>query len=403
MPKFQYSAIRDNGERISGEIEGQDRSAVLGRLGQQGLHPIDVQISGQSGGGGRTLSFGRGVANFRDVSIFTRELAWLLRAGMTLNAALDVLAKEAFTKAFSELIATLRTEIRKGRSFHEVLSDTGAFSQYYISMIEAGEASGTLPAVLERITVTREREQKVRNRLGSALIYPSLLIVLAIGAVLFIMISVVPSIKDMITGSGAPIPESARFVIGVSDWIIANGVNLLFAAPAVAVVSYLLLGGSRLQAVLKSIAMYLPLIGSLLRKSAVVQFCRVLGTLLGAGVSLSDSLKLIKPSAGNKQIAGVIGEMEVALRQGENFFAPLERSNIFPKLLARMLGVGNETGNLTASVVQVTEILEEELDRQVDRTLTLLEPGIILVLSGVVAFIITSLMSAIISINDLAL
>ena len=294
-------------------------------------------------------------------------------------------------------------KIRKGRSFHEVLSDTGAFSQYYISMIEAGEASGTLPAVLERITVTREREQKVRNRLGSALIYPSLLIVLAIGAVLFIMISVVPSIKDMITGSGAPIPESARFVIGVSDWIIANGVNLLFAAPAVAVVSYLLLGGSRLQAVLKSIAMYLPLIGSLLRKSAVVQFCRVLGTLLGAGVSLSDSLKLIKPSAGNKQIAGVIGEMEVALRQGENFFAPLERSNIFPKLLARMLGVGNETGNLTASVVQVTEILEEELDRQVDRTLTLLEPGIILVLSGVVAFIITSLMSAIISINDLAL
>ncbi len=403
MPKFQYSAIRDNGERVSGEIEGQDRSAVLGRLGQQGLHPIEVQSAAQGGGSGRTLGFGRGVANFRDVSIFTRELAWLLRAGMTLNAALDVLAKEAFTKAFSALISTLRTEIRKGRSFHEVLADTGAFSHYYISMIEAGEASGTLPDVLERITVTREREQKIRNRLSSAMIYPSLLIVLAIGAVLFIMVSVVPSIKDMITGSGAPIPDSARFVIGVSDWIIANGMKVLFAAPVVAVLVYLILGGSRSQSALKSIAMYLPLIGSLLRKSAVVQFCRVFGTLLGAGVSLSDSLKLIKPSAGSRQIGRVIGEMEVALRQGENFFAPLERSNIFPKILARMLGVGNETGNLTASVVQVTEILEEELDRQVDRTLTLLEPGIILLLSGVVAFIITSLMSAIISINDLAL
>jgi general secretion pathway protein F len=322
---------------------------------------------------------------------------------MTLNAALDILAKESFTRSFSTLIATLRTDIRKGRSFHEALADTGAFSQYYISMIEVGEASGTLPSVLDRISATREREQKIRNRLVSALIYPSLLVALAFGAVIFIMVSVVPSIKDMIVGSGAPIPDSAQLVIDLSDWIIESGMTALVSIPLIVIVLLVLLGGRQVQRLMAGIAIRLPLVGSLLRKSAVVQFCRILGTLLGAGVSLPDSLRLMRNSAGLPRIATVIAEMQDALRRGENFILPLERSSLFPKLLARMLSVGNETGNLTTSVVQVTEILEEELDRQVDRTLTLLEPAIILVLSGIVAFIITSLMSAIISINDLAL
>ena len=154
---------------------------------------------------------------------------------------------------------------------------------------------------------------------------------------------------------------------------------------------------------LKRISHYLPFIGSLMKKGAVVQFCRVLGTLLAAGVSLPDSLKLMRPSLDNAQMEAVVERMEIALRQGEDFLAPLAASRFFPSLLARMLHVGNETGNLTPSVLQVTTILEEELDRSVDRTLTLLEPAIILALSAVVAFIIVSLMSAIISINDLAL
>ncbi len=403
MAKFQYSAIRSDGERITGAMEGSDRATVIGRLGEQGLHPIDVSAADRSPTTGRVLSLGGGVASYKEISVFTRELAWLLKAGISLNSALEILAKEAFSPAFSAIVESLRTEIRKGRSFHDALAGAGVFPQYLISMIEVGEASGTLASTLESVASTRDRERKIRSRLVSALTYPSLLIGLAFGAVTFIMVSVVPSIKDMIMGSGAPVPETARFVIGVSDWLIANGMTVLIAAPLSVLVLVLLLGGARLQRLAWGVAMYLPLIGSLLRKSAVLQFCRVLGTLLGAGVSLPDSLKLMRPSAGNRQIAAVLGEMEVSLRQGEDFLKPLEKSRMFPKLLARMLKVGNETGNLTPSVLQVTEILEEELDGAIDRSLTLLEPAIILLLSGVVAFIITSLMSAIISINDLAL
>jgi len=226
---------------------------------------------------------------------------------------------------------------------------------------------------------------------------------LASGAVIFILVSVVPSIKDMINSSGAPVPGQAKLVISLSDWIIANGATAALAVSLIALLLVTVLGAARIQRLIIGLAMYTPLVGSLLRKSAVVQFCRILGTLLAAGVSLPESLKLMAPSIGNRQISGVLGKMEVSLRQGEDFLAPLERSHFFPNLLARMLRIGNETGNLTPSLLQVTEILEEEFDRSIDRTLTLLGPAIILVLSIIIAFIISSLMGAIISVNDLAL
>jgi general secretion pathway protein F len=402
VAKFAYSAIRDDGERLTGTIEGADRSTVIGRLNAQGLHPIDVSESGQTVTTGRVLSFGGGAASHREISVFTRELAWLLRSGMHLNNALDILSKEAFGPAFSAMIAALRTDIRKGRSFHEALGGLGVFSGFYVSMVEAGEASGTLPQVLERIAATRDREKKVRDRLKSALTYPSLLVTLATGAVVFILTTVVPGIKDMIESSGAPVPDSSRLVIATSDWLIANGMTLLIAIPSVLLLAVLLLGSGGIQRLFAGIGMRLPLIGGVMRKSAVLQFTRVLGTLLAAGVSLPDSLKLVRPSIADRRMGDAIGAMETALRRGDDFLAPLERSRMFPMLLVRMLRVGNETGNLTPSVLQVTDILEEELNGAIDRTLTLLEPAIILCLSVIVAFIITSLMSAIIGLNDLA-
>ncbi len=402
MPKFRYSALRDTGERLSGEIEGADRAAVLGRLSDQGLHPIDVSPAEADVSASSAFSLGGG-ASAREVTIFTRELSWLLQAGMTLNRALEILAQETFSKSFSAVVANLQANIRKGRSFRDALAEAGIFPPFYLSMVEVGEASGTLASVLGRIATTREREQKIRGRVTSALTYPALLVVLSVGALVFIMVSVVPSIKDMITGTGAPIPDSAALVIGASDWLIANGMTLAIALPVAALLAALLWETQLFRAIIGAVVSRLPLVGSLLLKADVVKFCRILGTLVAAGMNLPDSLKLIRPTTANRKIASAVADMEVALRRGEDFIGPLERARVFPGLLARMLKVGNETGNLTASLLQVTEILEEELERAVDRSLTLLGPLIILILSAFVAFIIVSLMSAIISINDLAL
>ncbi len=403
MTKFNYRAIANDGSRVAGVIEGSDRSVVLRRLSEQQMHPIEVNAADSSVALGSAMKFGSKPASAKDISAFTRELAWLLSAGMSLTSALDVLAKEAPSGSFSVLVNALQADIRKGRSFHDALVATNAFSPYYVSMVEVGETTGKLASVLERICASMDREQKIRSRLVSALIYPSLLVVLALGAVIFIMVAVVPSIKDMIVGSGAPVPASAQFVIGMSDWIIRNGITVLIAIPVAALLLTLLLGVSSGRRQFGDIAARIPFIGSIFRKSAVVQFCSVLGTLLASGVTLSESLRLMRPSAGNRHIAATLGEMESLLRRGEDYVAPLERSSFFPKILPRMLRVGRETGNLSPSLQQVTTILEDELDRLIDRLLTLLEPAIILALSGVIAYIITSLMGAIISINDLAL
>lgn len=403
MARFRYQAIRDSGERVTGFIEGADRSLVLSRLSAQGLHPIDVAEQGAEGAGTAALGLsGRRVAA-DEITIFTRQLAWLLEAGTTLNRALEMLARESFSKAFTAVLSALQADIRKGQSFHDALSASGVFPPFYLSMVEVGEATGTLAAALERLAATREREQKMRGKVISALAYPMLLVVLSIGVVTFIMVAVVPGIKDMILGSGAPVPDSARVVISVSDWLIANGWTLAMALLALAALAGLLWQRTALPRLLRDAALRLPLAGRLLMKAEVAQFCRILGALTAAGLTLPASLKLIANTKLNRRILDTTKAMEVALRRGEDFILPLERSGIFPPLLARMLKVGSETGNLTPGINRASEVLEDEMDRALDRALALLGPVIILTLSVFVGFIIVSLMGAVISINDLAI
>jgi general secretion pathway protein F len=403
MARFRYLAIRDSGERVTGVIEGADRSLVMSRLSAQGLHPVDVSDEAQESAGAVLPSLSPARVKADEVTVFTRQLAWLLDAGTTLNRALEILARETFSKRFSTVLAALQADIRKGKSFHEALSASGVFPPFYLSMAEVGEATGTLAAGLDRLATARERDQKMRGKVISALAYPLLLVVLSVGVVAFIMVAVVPGIKDMIMGSGAPVPDSARLVIGASDWLVANGMTLLITLLLAALALALLWERTSLAARLRDMALRLPGIGRLLMKAEVAQFCRILGALTAAGMTLPASLKLIGRTKLNGRITATTRAMENALRRGEDFIAPLEASGIFPPLLARMLKVGSETGNLTPGINRASEILEDELDRATDRSLALLGPVIILLLSVFVGFIIVSLMGAVISINDLAI
>ena len=403
MVRFLYQAIRDSGERVSGVIEGPDRSLVMSRLSGQGLHPIKVREQDTEVGSGAALGLSPGRVSSDEVTMFTRQLAWLLDAGMNLNRALEILAAESFSKRFSTVLSALQADIRKGKSFRDALAASGVFPPFFLSMVEVGEATGTLASVLHRLAGAREREQKTRGKVISALTYPLLLVVLSIGVVTFIMVSVVPGIKDMIMGSGAPVPETARFVIAISDWLIENGMMLAVGLLVTALAIALLWRRTALPRLLRDAAIRLPGAGKLLMKAEVAQFCRVLGALTEAGMTLPASLKLIAATPLNGRIIDTVKAMSVALRRGEDFVAPLERSGIFPTLLARMLKVGSETGNLAPGIKRASEILEEELDQTIDRSLALLGPLIILLLSVFVGFIIVSLMSAVISINDLAI
>jgi type II secretory pathway component PulF len=190
MASFRYSAIRDSGEKVIGTIEGADRSLAISRLSEQGLHPIDIREDEQGGGVTSFMSLTAGRIPRQELTGFTRQLAWLLQAGTTLNRSLEILSGETFSKPLAAAVNEVRGAIRKGRSFHDALEEAGSFPPFYLSMVEVGEATGTLASVLDRLATAREREQKVRGKVVSALVYPIMLVVLSIGVVIFLMVSV---------------------------------------------------------------------------------------------------------------------------------------------------------------------------------------------------------------------
>lgn len=403
MASFRYTAIRDDGERVVGKMEARDQQAVLAHLDALSFHPIGAVEVGP-GHARRALGLGRMRPSANDLALFSRELGWLLRAGLVLTRALEVLSEEGHLPRLAKPIADIRAAIRTGQPLHEALAESSyVFTPYYVNMVRMAEASGTLVPVLERIADSLEREQKVWRKIVSASTYPVLLVCLATGALLFILLSVVPNLKDLILNSGADVPEAARFIIAVSDWLAANGWWLLVALLSVVAVSAIALRRSAVRRATYALAFCLPGIGNLLQLALVVKFSRTLATLLSAGVYLPTALSLMRTAFGLKGVETVIEETETALRRGEDYLLPLERSRLFPRLFAKLMRVGGETGNLAPSVQQASAIFEDKLDIAIERSLSVLEPLIIILVSLMIAAIISSIMSAIISVNDLAL
>lgn len=403
MTLYRYRAVTRSGGKLSGEMEAVSPSSVIEYLHKLGHLAIDVSEGSRAGQrkGAIRLS---GKPSDSQITLFTRELAMLLKAGLPLDQSLGFLESDARSKNLKRLIGDVAALIRSGKSFHEALEAQGkAFPPIYVSMVRVAEASGTLEPVLDRIAQWREKAQKLRGKALSQVLYPSILIVVAIAAVTIMLLFVVPRFKQMIVQGGTAIPEQARIVIGASDWLIANGHYLLIGL-SLAVLAIMFawqrgLGRQRIETSLLRI----PLIGTILQLNLTIRFCRALGILLENGVALPVAMKLVREVIGSKSAAGVLDESYDALRKGKSFLEPLSRSGLFPPVVVNMLRVGEETGNLTASLSHMADMFEEKLETSVQRTFTILEPVIILFVSGFVAGIIMSILSAVISVNDLAL
>ncbi|WP_414463751.1 type II secretion system F family protein [Hyphomicrobium sp. DY-1] len=401
---YRYKALTRAGASLSGEMEALDRTTVLQDLHQLGHFPIEVmEIKASASGPNRARSsLFSGLPSSRQITLFTRELGMLIKAGLPLDQALAFLERDAGSKALGRLIGRIGGEISSGKSFCEALElQGGAFPPIYSRMVRVAEASGTLETVLERIATGREKSQKLKSMALSEVLYPCLLIVMAIAAVTIMLTVVVPRFKDMISNAGTKIPDQARFVIGASDWLLANWEYLLAAIAATIII--LVLGWSKLRGHVENLLLRLPLIGSILKLNLTVRFCRTLGMLIENGIDLPSAMKLVGDVIGNKSASAALERSYDALRKGRSFLDPLAQSAIFPPVLINMLRVGEETGSLSSSLQHMAEVFEEKLERTVERTFTIFEPVIILLVSGIIAFIIVSILSAVISINDLAI
>ncbi|CAG1011550.1 Type II secretion system protein F [Burkholderiales bacterium] len=409
MPLYRYKAVDAAGAVSIGDLEAPQESAVVERLRDLGLMPIRVEQSqpGEARTSGAAAPLGgwfrrRGISD-DEILAFTRELATLLKAGLPLDRALQVLINLAPPGALRDLQQQVRDDLRGGSSLSQALeAQRGHFSRFYVNIVRAGEAGGALPLVLGRLAEFLERARELGETVKSALIYPVILVVVSVAALMALLIFVVPQFQQMFQEAGKALPLPTQIVIAVGDHLRHYWWTLLIAAFVLRLWwrEQMAKAGTRKR--WDARALRLPLVGDLIAKVETARFARTLGTLLGNGVSLLNGMLIVKETLSNTVLAQALDGVIVKLREGRGLGQPLLETGLYPPLAIHMVLVGEETGRLEEMLLRVADVYDREVQTAVKRMLALLEPALILGLAAMVGTIILSILIALLSVNDLA-
>ncbi|AGA33584.1 General secretion pathway protein F [Thioalkalivibrio nitratireducens DSM 14787] len=403
MPLFHYKASTGEGEVVEGEYEAPDAQAVVRYLQSSGQIPIRVrEAHGMAAlhlpGIGRNRR-----VRAQDLHAFTEELATLLRAGLPLERSLQMLVELSGDSPLGGLVARVLDRVRSGSSLSDALEAQGSvFSRLYVNMVRAGELGGSLDGVLTRLADYLRRSRELRETIVSALVYPAILVVVSVISVLVLLTFVVPHFTQLFEDADQALPLMTQVVVASGDFMAGYG----WTIPIGAVLLYLFLRRQlrRPQSRLRwdRRLLRLPLFGDLIRKLETARLSRTLGTLLGNGVPLLAGLSIVRETLGNRVLAEGLGTAVDGLKEGKGMADPLLQADVFPKLGVQMIKVGEQTGRLEDMLIQVADVYDREVRTAIQRMLTLLEPVLIVGLGLVIAFIIISILVAIVSVNELA-
>lgn len=403
MPLFQYRAADAQGNTLEGEMEARAAESVAEHLQAQGFLPIEV---GEATGGksaGWLGGHGRGRISQDEIALLTREIATLLRAGLPLDRALELAINLSANDEVREILGEVRQDVRGGVSLSAAMeAQKGVFSRFYLNMIRAGEAGGALEVVMARLTEFMERAKELRETVKSALVYPVILVTVAVVSVVVLLIFVVPQFTQMFEESGKALPLATQIVVAAGEFVQAWWWALIAAGIALYALFRRQMADPDGRYRWDERFLAVPLIGDLLAKIEMARFSRTLGTLLDNGVSLLIALSIVKETLGNSVMAERLDEVAAKLREGKGLGAPLLEAEVFPRLGVHMIMVGEETGRLSEMLIQVADVFDREVQTAVKRTLSLLEPALILGLGLVIGAIIMSILVAILSVNELA-
>lgn len=404
MARFRYKASTSAGNVETGEVEARDEAAAVERVQALGLIPIRLQPDGgtsQTSSGGRLLFAKRRVSQ-QQLGELTRELATLLRSGLPLDRALEILIGMAQLPSMKTMLTTIRDEVRGGTALSKAMeAHPDVFGRFYVGMIRAGEAGGALGSVLERIAEFMERSKELRDTVTSALIYPSILVLASVSSVLLLLVFVVPQFSQMFEQSGKALPLPTQLVIGAGEWlrqywwVIPLGLWLIYRYFKWQ------MGNPERKSAWDGRLLRLTLVGDLVTKVEVARFARTLGTLLTNGLPLLQALTIVLETVGNNVIATGLGTAREQLKAGQGLSKPLLAQGVFPPLAVHMIGVGEETGKLDEMLIRIADVFDREVSLAVKRMLALLEPVLILGLGLVIGGIILSILLAILKVNSL--
>ena len=348
----------------------------------------------------RRRSFGRPI-NGKGLAVFTRQLATLVKAGMPILRSLEVLARQEKRAAFKAVVEDIADAIRSGGNFSDGLAANGrVFDRLYVNMVKAGEAGGVLDTVLERLAVFMEKAQKIAGKVKSAMIYPIIIICVAMAIVSVLMVFVVPKFQDIFSGllKGQPLPALTQGLMDVSNFM-KNHYLLAIGGAIGAWLAFKIFSRTKFgRRILDWLLIHMPIMGDLFLKAAIARFTRTFGTLLASGVPILQALIITRDTSGNVHVANAINVVHDRVKEGDNVAKPLESTHIFPGMVTSMIEVGEETGALPEMLTRIADTYDEEVDNAVAGLTSIIEPIMIVFMAVMVGTIVIALFLPLVSI-----
>jgi type IV pilus assembly protein PilC len=424
MSYFQYIALDSKGEQKTGSVESATEAEAITQIRALGLYPTQVveqgkgtlnaaSTKGKSAAAGKIVGktkvkkISGGKVKPKVMMIFTRQLATLIDSGLPLLKGLNVLAKQEPNPVLKNTINRIADSIQSGSTFSESLAQhPNLFNKLYVNMVKAGELGGVLEVVLTRLAEYMEKANKLKNKIVAAMVYPFIVMFIAVAILIFLMVVVVPQFKIMFDDLDQELPGISEFVFGFSDSLMSKFIFM-------PVVVWLVLGfmlavflfnqwSSTVSGREKvdGFKLKMPLLGDLQRKSAISRFSRTLGTLVTSGVPILQALNITSDTAGNVVVAKAIQSIHTAVKEGESIVTPMSASSVFPPMVISMVDVGEETGKLPDMLLKVADVYDDEVDNAVSALTSIIEPLMIIILAVIVGTIVIAMFLPLIKMMD---
>lgn len=415
MPNYMYTAMDASGKEQKGRKEAASEEEISIFLKNQGLFPTSIKLADKAaakaaaaaktakakgganakkkagGGLNMNISLGPSVIKSKDLTILTRQMAILLDAGLPLIRSLKTLSRQAKNPIVKKTLDETSGSVEGGSTFSEALAQhPKSFDKLYLNMIRAGEAAGKLELILNRLATFREKAAKIQGKVKSAMVYPSIIITVAVLITSGLMIFIVPKFEKTFTEllEGDPLPGLTQFVMGISKFMINNVAYIIPGIIGFIIAFKLILKIPFLRFYIDWVKYNMPLIGPIISRTAISKFARTLGTLMGSGVPILNALNIVKETSGNEVVAQAVQKVYDAVKEGEGMAGPLQATKIFPEMVISMIEVGEETGKLPEMLDKIADTYDEEVDNAVAALTSMIEPimmvGLAVVIGGIV-------------------
>jgi len=402
MPLFEYKAVAPNGETVQGTMEAPSLDMVVLKLQEAGNIPLHAREQGVGGFSLSALRMGRRGMNSREVGEFTQQLSTLLVAGLPLDRSLQVMLELSENERVKRTVTEIRDRVRSGGSLSDALEEQhGAFNRLFVNMVRAGEVGGTLDVTLSRLTEYLERSRDLKDSIISALIYPILLLFLAAGSLILLLVYVIPQFTPIFEELGGDLPLITKLVLGVGS-ILQNFWWAIVLLTVLAVMQFRrILADPEKRFIWDSRVLSMRWVGDLVGKIEIARLSRTLGTLLTNGVPLLGALSIARNVLTNTVLRKDVTDASREVKTGGSLAHNLAKGGRFPRLALQMISVGEETGQLDAMLLKVSDTYDIEVRNTIDRLLSVFTPLVTLLLAVMIGTIVLSVLVAILSINDL--